>query len=211
MVPPTTRPTSYDSDLIVLLDLELTLIKACAISAEELLSVAAASDPPFSIINIPGEQRGKSYAYQIYKRPHLDEFLRTVRAKFETHIFAAARQPYADEIIDLLDPDKTIFTHCWYRDSCSCHQIINTSCCCCREIQTVRTKDLEVAIVSKLEYVTNLERIVLVHDNKINLKNNPRNGIIVSEFNDTATGNRNSNDDRTLATQCLGFVVGAGG
>lgn len=51
----------------------------------------------------------------IYKRPHLDEFLKKISRFGNVYIFTASIQKYADPIIDIIDP-KGIIKKRYYRE-----------------------------------------------------------------------------------------------
>ena len=51
-------------------------------------------------------------------RPWAIEFLKEVSKYFEIIAFTAGEQCYADKVIDLLDPDKTLIAYRLYRESC---------------------------------------------------------------------------------------------
>ena len=54
----------------------------------------------------------------VYFRPYLKTFLHAVSLKFEVVVFTAACQEYADQILDAIDPTRTLIHHRLYRDSC---------------------------------------------------------------------------------------------
>lgn len=55
----------------------------------------------------------------VYLRPGVFELLDAVNnPRFELGIFTAAAAEYADVVIDRIDPDRSIFKHRLYRDSC---------------------------------------------------------------------------------------------
>lgn len=58
--------------------------------------------------------------YQVYtqKRPFLDQFLETVSKFYEIAIFTAARQPYADGVLNAIDPHGQWFKKRYYYDDC---------------------------------------------------------------------------------------------
>jgi len=58
-----------------------------------------------------------SSTFYVKKRPHVDHFLKTVSQWFEVSIFTASIKPYANPIIDHLDPDRTLISRRYYRDS----------------------------------------------------------------------------------------------
>ncbi len=82
-------PREYESDLIVILDMDECLIHS-------------------KFLSTPGN-----------KRPYLDEFLQQVTSRFETHVFTAAMEIYAKPVLDTLDPTGTMFAKRWYRETCS--------------------------------------------------------------------------------------------
>jgi len=51
-------------------------------------------------------------------RPFLHETLEKLSALYEIIAFTAGVQPYADKILDQIDPEKKIFKKRLYRDSC---------------------------------------------------------------------------------------------
>merc|ERR1712226_1296448 len=55
------------------------------------------------------------------KRPGVDDFLKFVGARYETVIFTASLRKYADPLVDLLDPDRTISARL-FREDCVFHR-----------------------------------------------------------------------------------------
>ena len=51
-------------------------------------------------------------------RPFTKECLEKANELFEVVLFTAAVQPYADAVLDYIDPTKTLFQHRLYRTSC---------------------------------------------------------------------------------------------
>jgi CTD small phosphatase-like protein 2 len=103
---------------------------------------------------------------RVHERPYLHEFLQAVSKKYETHIFTAAMEVYAAPVLKTLDPNGTIFTNRWYRESC--------------------TLDPDMgAYVKSLNFAwggDQLRRTVLVDNNPLSFLANPENGILVSSF-----------------------------
>ena len=105
--------------------------------------------------------------YTVYKRPHLDDFLREVSTRFkEVHIFTTGAQDYADAILDHLDPTGTMFAGRWYRESCDRFNML---------------KDPTKLVVWG-DHQMNEKRFVQVDDLPEYLLKHPHNGVIVPKF-----------------------------
>lgn len=112
---------------------------------------------------------------QVHKRPNLDLFLRTITSRYETHVFTAAMEVYASPLLDVLDPDGTMFQSRFYREDCTLDPKLG-----------VYVKDLSKAF-TKREMNNSLydeQRAVLVDNNPFSFLANPSNGILVSNFYD---------------------------
>ncbi|KAG9294048.1 hypothetical protein G9A89_000670 [Geosiphon pyriformis] len=57
--------------------------------------------------------------YYVYKRPHVDYFLKKVSEWYKVVIFTASMPEYADPVIDWLDPNKNLITSRYFRQSCT--------------------------------------------------------------------------------------------
>lgn len=161
----------YDSDLVVVLDMDECLIHsqflqgpgakyAHQVKRTDGSSLDSSSVDTFHIRLPDGEN------VRVHERPYLHEFLEKVSEKYETHVFTAAMEVYAKPVLQVLDPHGKIFTHCWYRDSCTLDAGLG-------------------AYVKKLDFQwggDKLKRTVLVDNNPLSFLANPENGILVSSF-----------------------------
>ncbi|KAI8800133.1 NLI interacting factor [Cladochytrium replicatum] len=59
--------------------------------------------------------------YYVYKRPHVDYFLRKVSEWYRVVIFTASMPEYADPVIDWLDTNRTLISKRYFRQSCTQH------------------------------------------------------------------------------------------
>jgi len=159
----------YESDLVVVLDMDECLIHSQFLKgpgakyAHQVQRSFALGDTTVDTFNIrlpDGEQ------VRVYERPHLHEFLARVSEKYETHIFTAAMEIYAKPVLKMLDPHGTIFTQCWFRQSCRLDSNLRAY-----------VKNLAPAWGGD-----KLKRTVLVDNNPLSFLANPENGILVSSF-----------------------------
>ncbi|XP_038995145.1 CTD small phosphatase-like protein 2 [Hibiscus syriacus] len=60
----------------------------------------------------------KEQTVYVKKRPHLQTFLEKVAEMFEVIIFTASQSIYAEQLLDLLDPDQKFISRQVYRESC---------------------------------------------------------------------------------------------
>ncbi|KAM5194089.1 CTD small phosphatase-like protein 3 [Mantella aurantiaca] len=60
--------------------------------------------------------------YKVYLkvRPHVKNFLLAVSKFYEIFIYTTARKEYGEQIMELLDPQKTLIRHRLYQDHCMC-------------------------------------------------------------------------------------------
>jgi TFIIF-interacting CTD phosphatase-like protein len=118
------KPRAYESDLVVVLDMDECLIHSQFLQgpgakyAHQVHRRGSSScDDTKSVdtfnITLPDGER-----VLVHERPHLHEFLREVSSKYETHIFTAAMEVYAKPVLKTLDPHGEIFSGIWYRESC---------------------------------------------------------------------------------------------
>ena len=161
----------YESDLVVVLDMDECLIHsqflqgpgakyAHQVKRANGAALGESTVDTFNITLPDGE------LVRVHERPQLHDFLARVSEKYETHIFTAAMDVYAKPVLKMLDPHGTIFTQCWYRESCTLDSNVG-------------------AYVKKLDFAwggNKLKRTVLVDNNPLSFLANPENGILVSSF-----------------------------
>ncbi|KAJ1966278.1 Nuclear envelope morphology protein 1 [Dipsacomyces acuminosporus] len=100
--------------------------------------------------------------YYVYKRPHVDYFLRKVSEWYKVVIFTASLAEYADPVIDLLDSQKKYISARYFRESCIPHD-------------TSYAKDL--AAIDQ-----DLSQIVLIDNSPLSYFINPTNGIPIQPW-----------------------------
>lgn len=197
-----------ESDLIVVLDLDECLIHSQFLSADEdnesyeeiyrQQEHRPQSNNPFRHDEEPSSiipSACESFhidlpdgdIVRVNKRPNLDEFLKELTSKHETHIFTAAMEVYASPLLDRLDPDGSMFHKRYYRDQCTYDPSLG-----------VYVKDLKQTVKAKAASYNNSNselkdlvsssyngaRVVLVDNNPMSFLANPMNGILVSNFYD---------------------------
>ncbi|KAJ3083819.1 Nuclear envelope morphology protein 1 [Quaeritorhiza haematococci] len=59
--------------------------------------------------------------YYVYKRPHVDFFLKKVSEWYNVVIFTASMPEYADPVIDWLDGNRGLISKRYFRQSCTQH------------------------------------------------------------------------------------------
>ncbi|WVZ69367.1 hypothetical protein U9M48_018164 [Paspalum notatum var. saurae] len=60
----------------------------------------------------------KEHVVYVKKRPHVHMFLQKMVEMFEIVIFTASQSVYADQLLDILDPEKKLFSKRFFRESC---------------------------------------------------------------------------------------------
>jgi CTD small phosphatase-like protein 2 len=161
---------SYDSDMIVILDMDECLIHSQFLSSnaqsyahqlkQKRIHQHLQPVDNFRFALPDGEM------VHVNLRPGLQDFLKAVTDRFETHVFTAAMQVYAKPLLDHLDPNGAMFAGRWYREHCSFDPR-----------QGAYVKNL-----TKLPLPVDLDRVVLVDNNPLSFLANPSNGILVSSF-----------------------------
>eukprot|EP00522_Entomoneis_paludosa_P007111 CAMPEP_0172446976 /NCGR_PEP_ID=MMETSP1065-20121228/6389_1 /TAXON_ID=265537 /ORGANISM="Amphiprora paludosa, Strain CCMP125" /LENGTH=402 /DNA_ID=CAMNT_0013198165 /DNA_START=107 /DNA_END=1315 /DNA_ORIENTATION=+ len=73
---------------------------------------------PDADMTFPVEFHGTTYQVHVRLRPFLNTFLKKIRGHYEVIVFTASQQVYADELLNLIDPDGLFFQHRLFRESC---------------------------------------------------------------------------------------------
>ena len=175
-------------------DLRPTKSSAFHTDGEEAESIIAANCEYFRIHLPDGD------LVHVNKRPNLDAFLADVTARFETHIFTAALDVYANPLLDRLEVDLgTKFAGRFYREHCILDPDLGVYV---KDLGLILDKDQESAsdwssaydgeekkecddddfLSSDLSSSFNEGRVVLVDNNPLSFLANPSNGILVSNF-----------------------------
>ncbi|KAJ2056484.1 Nuclear envelope morphology protein 1 [Coemansia sp. S146] len=100
--------------------------------------------------------------YYVYKRPHVDYFLRRVSEWYKVVVFTASLAEYADPVIDLLDSQNKLIEGRYFRESCVPHD-------------SSYAKDLTAID-------PDLSQIVLVDNSPLSYFINPTNGIPIQPW-----------------------------
>ncbi|KAI8339531.1 NLI interacting factor-like phosphatase-domain-containing protein [Chlamydoabsidia padenii] len=105
----------YYKGKTLVLDLDETLVHSVRLGSPE--STCPVS-PCIKRTQIEVQNDKQSLLYQVYKRPHVDFFLKTISQWYKVVIFTASMAEYADPVIDWLDQDQTMVSHRYFRQSC---------------------------------------------------------------------------------------------
>jgi CTD small phosphatase-like protein 2 len=60
----------------------------------------------------------KEHVVYVKKRPHVHMFLQKMAEMFEVVIFTASQSVYANQLLDMLDPENRLFSKRFFRESC---------------------------------------------------------------------------------------------
>lgn len=91
--------------------------KTLVLDLDETLVHSSFRPVPDADFVIPVDIDGRVVDVYVLKRPHVDEFLAQVGARFEVVVFTASLAKYADPLLDLLDPRATVRWRL-FRDAC---------------------------------------------------------------------------------------------
>jgi carboxy-terminal domain RNA polymerase II polypeptide A small phosphatase len=152
------------SNKLLILDLDETLIHATS-------------------IELPIKEEFKFDKYYVYKRPHLDWFLREIVQHFKVGIWSSADDIYVNEIVRQIIPEGLEFEIIWGRSRCSYKRDIDFD-------EYFYEKRLDK--LKKCGF--RLENIIIVDDTPEKSRANYGNAVHIKEFN----GDLNDNELKYL-------------
>jgi TFIIF-interacting CTD phosphatase-like protein len=159
------------SDLVVFLDMDETLIYNCENSENQPMGKADSKECEV-ILEYECSSRGWC---TVFKRPHVDYFLQQLSQRYSRiYIFTAATKLCADPILDHLDPQGTIITKRFYRDSCVKKSHPS------KYVQSEYRKDVTAL---NIQPAIDPKRYVFLDDQWVYTLENPYNTIPISGFN----------------------------
>jgi len=126
------------------------------------------------------ESRATGY---IYVRPFARLFLEIVSRLFEVVVFTASSRSYADQVLDVLDPEGKCISKRLYRQHCT-------------EVGGGFVKDMG-------RLGRSLERVILVDNSPVSLAMCPDNGVLVSCWTAEQVNDRELVDLLLLLQQCM--------
>ncbi|EIE20663.1 hypothetical protein COCSUDRAFT_30404 [Coccomyxa subellipsoidea C-169] len=100
------RQTRQCKRKTLVLDLDETLVHSTLDGCDE---------PDFSF---PVAFNGREHRVHVRRRPHLQHFLQRCAELFEVVVFTASQKVYAEQLLNILDPTRTLIRHRVFRDSC---------------------------------------------------------------------------------------------
>lgn len=99
------------------------LAEGLALCAGRDTGVASAADAPARFGGRGGSAArggcGERRRIYVRKRPHLREFLEAASREFEVVLFTAAREEFANAVLEEIDPGRKMVDHVLARDSCT--------------------------------------------------------------------------------------------
>jgi len=103
------QPSTHGGKKTLVLDLDETLVHS---------SFKPIPNPDFII---PVEIEDQVHKVYVVKRPHVDQFLKSIGPTFEVVVFTASLSKYADPVLDLLDTYKVVDSRL-FREACTCYK-----------------------------------------------------------------------------------------
>lgn len=187
----------YESDMIVVLDMDECLIHSKFMSNEQdaqlyahQLKQQTQQDIKSSGVAVDSFRvtLHDGTLVHVHVRPGLYDFLQRVCARYETHIFTAAMDIYANPVLDHIEAKlgenctsadtRTKFAGRWYRQHCTVDKkrgaFVKNLNNLWPQIQHQQSRPVHDT--------SRLCRAVLVDNNPVSFLSNPENGILVSSF-----------------------------
>jgi len=121
--------------------------------------------------------------YFVYKRPHLENFLRNISQHFKIAIWSSADDEYVRHIVKQISPPEIKFELIWGRSRCS-HRTNH-------ELQTF-TYEKRLEKLKRQGF--RLDRVIIVDDSPEKTRTNYGNAIYIKEF----TGNQEDEELKML-------------
>ena len=106
----------------------------------------------------------EEFSVGIFIRKGLAQFLKEISKYFIVGIFTASVKPYADAVINHIDPNKEYIKFRLYRNNCI-------------TVKEINIKDLRI-----FKEIVKLERIVIVDNSIYSFANQLSNGILINSF-----------------------------
>eukprot|EP00884_Botryococcus_braunii_P006431 jgi/Botrbrau1/1578/Bobra.0185s0002.1 len=100
------RQTRRNRRKTLVLDLDETLVHS-TLDSEDV--------PDFTF---PVNFNNREHVVSVKQRPHLHTFLERVADLFEVVVFTASQKIYAEQLLNILDPERRLIRHRVFRDSC---------------------------------------------------------------------------------------------
>ena len=156
-----TPVTKLLSNKTLILDLDDTLVHT--VDETKKYSQKDLKDAEVNIVHYYEPKKGVKIDIKFIIRPFALSFLQEISSYFEVISFTASERPYADAIIDKIDPEKNIFDYRLYRDKCI-------------HIKNVWVKNL--GIFQNRE----LKNLIIVDNTISTFRDNMENGIYIPSF-----------------------------
>ncbi|KAI7865070.1 NLI interacting factor [Spinellus fusiger] len=99
----------------LILDLDETLVHSVRLGSQESKNTVSAS-VKHKTIEVQSDRQ--SLLYEVYKRPHVDFFLKTISQWYKVVIYTASMADYANPVIDWLDQNQNIISQRYFRQAC---------------------------------------------------------------------------------------------
>ncbi|KAJ9089740.1 Nuclear envelope morphology protein 1 [Entomophthora muscae] len=119
--------------------------------------------------------------YYVYRRPHVDYFLRKVSEWYHLAIFTASVPEYANAVIDLLDPDRSLFQKRLFRKLPNVHTQISN------DLHIIYPHHVHGFVKDLTQVDNDLSRVLLVDNSPVAFEKNTSNAVpIASWYNNNA-------------------------